>query len=147
VKAVENRYRIAFFTLLVVVIIGLLLTINFAYGDRPRFCANCHLMQWEYRTWASSVHQGVGCNDCHAPHEWPRKWWFKSKAGLGHIYRNTTGQFPAVLRATPQSQEVIQANCIRCHQGTLQKINTKQKCWNCHRGTPHGQMLERVKEG
>lgn len=52
--------------------------------------------------------------------------------------------YPVAIRATQQTAEIIQANCIRCHNDTVENILADPQpldrhCWDCHRATAHGE--------
>ncbi|MCD8511217.1 MAG: NapC/NirT family cytochrome c [Bacillus sp. (in: Bacteria)] len=111
--------------------------------DTPEFCSSCHVMDTVYESFTNSPHSRLDCNDCHAPTDtFVNRMTFKAKAGLGHIYMNTFGanNIPDVLHATEDSVEVINDNCISCHQHTIQNVahDSKGTCMDCHRHVPHG---------
>lgn len=114
-------------------------------------CANCHVMLSSYNTWAKSSHARVAqCADCHIPQEnFFRSYAAKAMDGGRHAYIFTTNTYPEVIRATDNAKNVIQANCIRCHEPLLQakpSANANilhhdqidRPCWSCHREVPHG---------
>ena len=123
-------------------------------SDDPKACTNCHVMTPEYVTWSNSSHrERAVCNDCHVPHESVfKKYAFKAKDGLYHSYVFTSHTEPQVIRMKEAGQEVVQSNCIRCHEKTvatgslsakvsdLAVHNTDRKCWTCHREVPHGRV-------
>uniref|UniRef100_UPI0039A6340A cytochrome c nitrite reductase small subunit n=1 Tax=Ornithobacterium rhinotracheale TaxID=28251 RepID=UPI0039A6340A len=123
-------------------------------SDDPKACINCHVMTPEYMTWAKSSHRRVvSCNDCHVPHNNIfAKYFFKAKDGLYHSYVFTTRTEPQVIRAKEASINVIQQNCIRCHENqvtdaktasTVQhhvENRTSRTCWECHEQVPHGNV-------
>lgn len=121
-------------------------------SDDPQACVNCHVMQPQFVTWNHSSHREVAdCNACHVPHDNAfNKYTFKAMDGLYHSYVFTTRSEPEVMRARPASVEVIQNNCIRCHQDQVTDAKTAsyvsnhmtnrtdRTCWECHREVPHG---------
>jgi cytochrome c nitrite reductase small subunit len=123
-------------------------------SDDPKTCVNCHVMTPEYTTWSNSSHKEVAvCNDCHVPQDNPiKKYWFKAKDGMYHSYVFTSRTEPQVIQMKEEGQEVVQNNCIRCHQNHVgtshlgksvknhKKLMTEQKCWDCHREVPHGRV-------
>jgi len=147
-------------TFFVAVIFGLgIFIIDFSnassyLSDDPQACVNCHIMQPQYITWTHSSHREVAdCNACHVPHNNViNKYYFKAKDGLYHASVFTARAEPEVIRARPPSIEVIQNNCIRCHQDqvTDAKLSsfvvnhtenrTDRTCWECHRDVPHGKV-------
>lgn len=123
-------------------------------SDDPKTCVNCHVMNPQYATWNHSSHrEWTNCNDCHVPHENAfKKYFFKAKDGSRHAYMFTFRLEPEVIRITPASAEVVQNNCIRCHEHVNEKVNTQvayqqvkehgqgKLCWECHREVPHGRV-------
>lgn len=138
----------------------LLLTLHIAnatsyLSDNPRACINCHVMTTEYASWEKSSHARVAtCNDCHVPHDnFFRTYAFKASDGLRHATMFTFRLEPQVIKIKEAGINVVQENCIRCHQNlvhkswliyevTLDKKNTGDGkfCWDCHRETPHGRV-------
>lgn len=111
--------------------------------DTGEFCSSCHVMDTVYEAFNRSPHAKLDCNDCHAPTDSiTNKMLFKARAGLGHIYMNTLGasRIPDVLHATESSVDVVNKNCISCHQYTLENVahDSKGTCIGCHRQVPHG---------
>lgn len=113
--------------------------------DSPEFCSSCHIMDEAYQSFTESNHASLSCNDCHAPSDsLTSKLAFKAKAGASHIYMNTLGsdQIPDVIHAKEESREVIEANCISCHEAGLENVEyhdvKEGGCIDCHRQVPHG---------
>ncbi len=56
----------------------------------------------------------------------------------------TLKTYPAAIRATAQTDRILQANCIRCHADTVDAIvygsaqPFDRYCWSCHRSVAHG---------
>jgi hypothetical protein len=79
-------------------------------------------MDSAFGSFSASNHAHLDCNDCHAPTEsFLVKMTFKARAGMGHMYMNTIGRgdIPDVLHATSGSVDVVNDNCIKCHQPSL----------------------------
>jgi cytochrome c nitrite reductase small subunit len=117
-------------------------------SDEPEACINCHIMVPQYSTWQHSSHGRVTtCNDCHVPQDstW-RKYWFKANDGLRHSALFTLRMERQVIEAIPESKEVIQKNCIRCHESVVSQAMTpighdfERPCVECHREVPHGRV-------
>ena len=89
--------------------------------DDPTACINCHVMNTAYDTWSHSAHREVTtCNSCHVPHEnFIKKYIFKGLDGFRHSYVFTTRTEPQVLRISDRGADVVQRNCINCHQDKL----------------------------
>lgn len=123
-------------------------------SDDPRACINCHVMTAEYITWDHSSHREVAtCNDCHVPHDnLLRKYMFKAKDGMYHASVYTLRMEPQTIVMREESEKVVQANCIRCHQQQVTdpkmtswvdghyEHRTERSCFDCHRETPHGRV-------
>ncbi len=111
--------------------------------DEAAFCAGCHVMAdaaWSHKT---SVHAKLACNECHAPQNIVSKLPFKAVAGVSDIYSNTFHRIADVIHATPETKDVVQENCRRCHTMTTSKVamDVKPYCTDCHRSVPHGKKL------
>jgi len=143
------------------VITGLFLLIlrisnAFSYlSDDPRACINCHVMTTEYASWQRSSHARVAaCNDCHVPQSNPiSKYAFKASDGLRHSFMFTFRLEPQVIQIKKAGANVVQLNCMRCHENQLHRtylsktIDLEERdagigrfCWDCHRETPHGRV-------
>jgi len=120
--------------------------------DSPEFCNSCHIMDSAFGSFQESNHAHLDCNDCHAPTDGLLlvKLSFKARAGAGHIYYNTIGRgsIPDVLHATTDSVEVVNNNCISCHEPSIQAVNhaSKENCADCHRSVPHGRGMFRPED-
>ena len=123
-------------------------------SDDPKTCANCHVMTPQYTTWETSSHrEWASCNDCHVPQDNVfKKYLFKAKDGLYHASVFTTRGEPEVIKMKEAGNEVVQNNCIRCHQDQVTDARlagmmeshfedrTERKCWTCHQEVPHGSI-------
>lgn len=124
-------------------------------SDDPKTCINCHVMNHEYASWFHSSHrENATCNDCHVPHNNVfNKYFFKAKDGLRHATIFTMRAEPQVIRIKVEGAEVVQNNCIRCHNKLITDNRLlsstdsydhfrtdERKCWECHREVPHGRL-------
>lgn len=123
-------------------------------SDNSSACVNCHIMAPQYATWNHSAHREAAyCNDCHVPHNnILNKYYFKAKDGLRHATMFTLRKEPQVIFIKEEGKEVVQMNCIRCHEQVItdskllvstreyHHARTERKCWDCHRETPHGRV-------
>lgn len=114
-------------------------------GTASETCANCHVMDAMYENYYHAAHQPwAECADCHLPHENAIAYYFeKGRQGAHDVYVFTTGQTPEVIRVNEHSQKIIQSNCIRCHEETVETIMMgpqafDRNCWDCHRAVAHG---------
>jgi len=123
-------------------------------GDKPETCINCHVMNPQYANWAHSAHRRItNCNDCHVPHDnFFHKYYFKAQDGLRHATIYTLHTEPQVIFIREAGREVVQKNCLRCHEQTVgmefmmpvqPNFHTclkERSCLDCHRETPHGRV-------
>ena len=114
-------------------------------GSAPETCANCHAMDSQYENWYHAPHEKVTeCVDCHLPHENAIAYYLeKGRQGAKDVYAFSTGNIPVAIRASDKSKSIIQSNCLRCHQATVESIvmGTQpfdRNCWDCHRNVAHG---------
>lgn len=112
----------------------------------PSTCNNCHVMDAQYENWFHAAHARVAvCTDCHLPHQNIISYYlFKGYSGMRDVYSFTFKTYPVAIRATHQTDEIIQANCIRCHKDTVESILAGPQafdryCWDCHRSVAHGE--------
>ena len=112
----------------------------------PSTCNNCHVMDAQYENWFHAAHShSAVCTDCHLPHQNIFSYYLnKGYSGMRDVYSFTFKTYPVVIRATHQTDEIIQANCIRCHKDTVESILSGPQpfdryCWDCHRTVAHGQ--------
>jgi cytochrome c nitrite reductase small subunit len=143
-----NRFIVIGCTVLVLTLgIFIYVTDPVSYmGNDPTTCANCHVMDSAYEDWYHGPHgRSVLCSECHAPHDNLIVYYYvKTKLGLRDVYAFSTGQIPALIRASAATKKTVQANCIRCHAATVENIMAgtqpyDRECWDCHRTTAHGE--------
>jgi len=124
-------------------------------SDDPQACINCHVMTTQYASWQRSSHARVAvCNDCHVPQSNPlSKYAFKASDGLRHSFMFTFRLEPQVIQIKEAGSNVVQQNCMRCHDNQVHRtylsktINLEDRsagigrfCWDCHMETPHGRI-------
>ncbi len=126
-------------------------------SDQPETCINCHVMYPQYASWAGSSHRGhATCADCHVPQDNVISMYYvKATDGLRHAYIFTRRTEPQTITIKPRGENVAQRNCIRCHQDLVEMTrlvqvtsrndrasqqNAGDRCWDCHRDVPHGQV-------
>lgn len=114
-------------------------------GTHPETCNNCHVMHPMYENYYHAAHEKwAECADCHLPHENIFAYYFeKGRQGMHDVYVFSTGQTPALIRVNEHSQKIIQTNCVRCHEQTVESITMgaqafDRNCWDCHRAVAHG---------
>ena len=81
-----------------------------------------------------------------------KKYYFKAKDGLRHATIFTMRKEPQVIFIHQAGQNVVQQNCVRCHETLLtdsklivktdefHHFRQERKCWECHREVPHGRV-------
>jgi cytochrome c nitrite reductase small subunit len=117
-------------------------------SDAPETCMNCHVMTTQYVTWQHGSHANAAtCNDCHVPHtSLLAQYAFKAKDGLWHSTVFTMRWEPQAIRLSKRAVPVVEDNCRRCHAQVIAEVapaahqNKDQRCWDCHRETPHGSV-------
>ena len=110
-----------------------------AKSESPVFCAGCHVMEAEYDAWAhTGAHRREQCVDCHLPNQnVALHYAWKTIDGLKDTLVFYSGKVPERIMITDHGQEVVQLNCIRCHETTVQDIDQQRLCWTCHRRIAH----------
>lgn len=116
------------------------------FSHDPAACANCHIMQPEYDSWQKGTHHHAAvCVDCHLPHDFIPKMIAKTDNGWRHSKAFTLQDFHEPIQITPRNAEILQENCLRCHNKFVDNIvhgSTDAKnavqCVHCHKGVGHG---------
>jgi cytochrome c nitrite reductase small subunit len=115
-------------------------------GHDPTTCDNCHVHDAQYENWYHAAHERYAtCADCHLPHQSVVNYYIqKGYTGMVDVFSFTFKTYPDAIRATQQADQIIQANCIRCHNDTVENIVAGAQpfdryCWSCHRLVAHGE--------
>jgi cytochrome c nitrite reductase small subunit len=110
-----------------------------AKSEKPLFCASCHVMESEYEAWFhQGAHRRKVCVDCHLPNQnLPIHYLWKSIDGLKDVVFFYSGHVPQDIRLSEHGREAVQANCIRCHETAVERMDSSRVCWDCHRGIMH----------
>jgi cytochrome c nitrite reductase small subunit len=110
-----------------------------AKSEMPDFCASCHVMESEYEAWFhEGAHRRINCVDCHLPHEnLAVHYVWKSIDGLKDMLVFYSGRVPDSIKASDHAQKVLQSNCLRCHETSVELIDNERQCWSCHRRLVH----------
>ena len=109
-------------------------------GNDPATCANCHVMSGHLDAWQQSSHHAVAtCNDCHTPAPLASKYATKATNGYHHSMAFTLENFPDVIRARPESVEVIEGQCRHCHADLVESMTAggEISCVRCHPSVGH----------
>ncbi len=112
-------------------------------SDNPETCVNCHVMQEQFDAWQHSSHAMVAtCNDCHTPHDFLNKWFTKAENGFSHGLAFTTGNFPETIHIRDHNEEIVQDNCVACHEAIVDQTygghgDRDRHCVDCHGNVGH----------
>lgn len=109
-------------------------------GNDPKTCANCHVMEPYYAAWQAAPHRfAATCNDCHTPAGPISKYVVKATNGYHHSMAFTLGGYPDAIKARPESAEVVEDNCRRCHAPLVEDVahGGDVACVRCHRSVGH----------
>lgn len=137
---------VSLLALFLVLGVGLYVSNFTAYlGNNPSTCNNCHVMDAVYENWYHGGHKTwTTCNDCHTPHDLIPKYLVKAESGYHHVTAFVFGEIPDAIRAKESSRQIVQENCIRCHEETVADIIGGEMafdryCFECHRASAHGE--------
>lgn len=161
----SGKRRLLFLSVLASVLVGVFVgsgvfTFFTAHGasylsNDPSVCVNCHVMREEFDGWQHGSHHAVAvCNDCHLPHDNViHKLFVKASNGYHHSKAFTLMDFPQPIRIKPSNAQVLESNCLRCHEALVDEITAHgtlgvptdptQKadlygCVRCHQEVGHG---------
>jgi cytochrome c nitrite reductase small subunit len=143
-----NKILLGIGILVLVAVLGVFVWVTDApayLGHEAATCNNCHVMDAQYENWYHAGHaRTAACTDCHLPHQNFLSYYvYKGYSGMKDVLSFTFKTYPDAIRATAQTDRIIQANCIRCHTGTVDSIlagaqSFDRNCWSCHRSVAHG---------
>lgn len=143
-KPIGRSYKILLFLIIagaiLIPLVPLAVRGSWVYTGSPEFCVSCHMMKAEYSNWSHSAHRNwAGCGDCHLPQQSVvTKFTGKTRDGLYHGYAYVFKK-DSLIRISKHGNETVMDNCIRCHEQLIANIQKSgRKCWECHRGLPHG---------
>lgn len=110
-----------------------------AKSESPEFCVQCHVMASEYESWLhQGAHRRIKCVDCHLPNgNTASHYSWKAVDGLKDVAMFYSGMAPEQIALTSRGEQVLQENCVRCHETTVENIDLDRKCWECHRRLMH----------
>lgn len=135
------------------VAVGMVLyTFDYAEGtaylsNDPRACVNCHIMRENFDGWQKASHHAAAtCNDCHVPVDPLGKYAIKAEHGFRHSKGFTFQDFHEPILIKQSSLDVVQRNCVRCHEGVVREIASHRQqpdepqlnCVHCHQSVGHG---------
>jgi cytochrome c nitrite reductase small subunit len=107
--------------------------------ETPKFCGSCHSMDPQHTAWEHSAHRQARCIDCHLPNDNPANHYFwKTIDGNKDVFYEFSGlREHDEIKLSPHGHRVLQANCIRCHEGMVTHVDKKRACIDCHRTVGH----------
>ncbi len=107
-----------------------------AKSESPEFCARCHVMGSEYESWPhEGAHRRKLCVDCHLPNgNQGIHYIWKAFDGLKDVVFFYSGSVPERIGLTAHGEEVLQANCIRCHEAPSSSSITRENAGNVTAG-------------
>jgi cytochrome c nitrite reductase small subunit len=123
----------------------------------PKSCINCHVMNTQYATWQHSSHaRDVTCVDCHLPRTSETdKLIAKAIDGWNHSVAFTLGSYDHAIKISDHGAKRVQDNCVSCHASLVStlvsnadryhrfddtSVEEGRRCWDCHKGVPHGKV-------
>jgi cytochrome c nitrite reductase small subunit len=69
------------------------------------------------------------------------KLFYKARAGLHDLWHETIKDYPASLTLSAGARTVVNGNCLRCHQSTVERVTMAPgaaiSCTKCHRRSMH----------
>jgi cytochrome c nitrite reductase small subunit len=116
------------------------------FSSDPNACANCHIMREPLDSWQhASHHAHAKCVDCHLPHDLVGKYIAKAENGFWHSKGFTLQDFHEPIRIKPRNSQILQANCVACHQDLVSELTAhgsladgSNQCVRCHVSVGHG---------
>jgi cytochrome c nitrite reductase small subunit len=96
-------------------------------------------MESQYENWRhAGAHRRIKCIDCHLPNDSKvNHLTWKNIDGMTDMFKYYTGQVRENLRLSDRGAKTVLANCQRCHEETIARINEERNCWECHRRLSH----------
>ena len=142
VRAGKVKRYVGIFVALGIVVFGYLLfgpPELLAKSEAPIFCGGCHTLEQQYEAWShAGAHSRKLCVDCHLPNQnTAMHYVWKSIDGIKDLTLFYTGLTSGTPKLSSNGAEVLQTNCIRCHESAVEFIGQERKCWECHRRLQH----------
>lgn len=109
-------------------------------SSSPEYCSSCHVMEAEHNEWfKTGMHRSVKCVDCHLPNDnYASHLIWKGIDGSKDLVFFYGRLFPERINISHHGKEVVQQNCVRCHEGLVWRVSESDRpCWSCHRRANH----------
>ncbi|TAL35190.1 MAG: cytochrome c nitrite reductase small subunit [Spirochaetes bacterium] len=132
-------------TLFAVLLVAAALPAVMKKTSTTEYCASCHVMLPRYEDWFyTGKHTMIRCVDCHLPNDsFLNHYVWKGLDGMKDVVYFYTGIVPEMIHITVHGKKTIQANCVRCHEEMVSRINADaMRCWDCHRSFYHNRINE-----
>lgn len=145
-RSIIYFYSVIRLPVIAAVVVGMIvmafLVESYHASGNPRVCTACHSMGSAGSTWRASNHKQFACVECHMPVSGTfSRVFYKLRAGLHDLWHETLRDYPASLSLSKDARTIVNGNCLRCHQSTVQRITMLAAqpvaCTKCHRRTVH----------
>ncbi len=96
---------------------------------------------------AMMAHSQLECTDCHLPHQNVAIYLVeKGRTGMVDTYHEVLRDYPAHIKISKDGWDTVNANCVRCHEPTMQDVHADLgkdfdsggDCLKCHSRIAHG---------
>lgn len=133
--------------IILAVILMLCMSAGYSYSDSTEFCSSCHSMNEYAANWQTSNHKQFKCTECHLPQDnMIDKMVAKTETGLNDTYHEFMRDYPAEIKLTAKGKDIVNGNCLRCHQSTVENTfmaESSDNCLKCHTGLVHHQFTNK----
>jgi cytochrome c nitrite reductase small subunit len=139
----RRAFRVVVIAAAAVLVVSVFLLVGppklLAKSDRADFCVSCHVMESQYEAWAhTGAHRREQCVECHLPNQNKvLHYVWKGIDGFKDVAIFYSGAVPERIKLTSHGEDVLRANCVRCHEAAVTLMKTDRKCWDCHRRISH----------
>ena len=85
--------------------------------------------------------------ECHLPHDNMAIYLIeKGRTGMVDTYHEVLRDYPAHIKLSAEGKKTVNANCLRCHKATVEKVHADigvdkdsgGDCMKCHSSVAHG---------
>ena len=143
----RNALKFSLAGMIIAVLLMLIISGGYAYSDSPEFCSSCHSMNEYAVTWQASNHKQFKCTECHLPQDnMINKMMAKTETGMNDTYHEFMRDYPAEIELTVKGKDIVNSNCLRCHQSSVENtfaMESSDNCIKCHSGLVHDQFTNK----